>query len=329
MSAWKPSCSVRVLSERARMNATIRAFFAQQQVLEVETPALSQAANTDPYIDSFQCYGNHIHAETTPAESHAAPRYLHTSPEYPMKRLLAANSGDIYQIAKVWRANEVGRQHNPEFTLLEWYRLGLSYHQLMQEVATLLYQLIPALKAAHTRKLTYRAVFIERLNLDPHIASKTQLQQCIQAHEIHLAGDLDRSALLDVLMTHCIEPHFRSNALTFIYDYPALQSALARVRHDQPPVAERFEVYWGQLELGNGYQELQDAACNAAVLQSECEYRQQYHYDPVPKDRHFLAAMQQGLPYCAGVAVGLDRVLMAKLHKKSIQEVISFAWTVA
>jgi len=315
-----------VLSERAQMNAKIRAFFVQQQVLEVETPALSQAANTDPYIDSFQCQSSHA---STHISSSYSPRYLHTSPEYAMKRLLAADSGDIYQIAKVWRAHEVGAKHNPEFTLLEWYRLGFSYPQLMQEVETLLYQLIPALKSEQTRKLTYQAAFIEILNIDPHIASEAVLQHCVQAHEINIEGDLDRSALLDLLMTHCIEPQFRAKTLTFIYDYPATQSALAQVRQDQPPVAERFEVYWGCLELGNGYQELQDASSNAAVLQSECDYRQQHNYAAMPQDKHFLAAMQQGLPYCAGVALGLDRILMAKLNKKSIQEVISFAWTVA
>jgi len=315
MSDWKPSCTQAVLSERAYMNQSIRAFFSKNNVLEVETPALSQAANTDPYIESFQCEGSH--------------RYLHTSPEYPMKRLLAAGSGDIYQIAKVWRAQELGAKHNPEFTLLEWYRLDFTYHQLMQEVETLLCQLIPQLDRIKTVRLTYQAAFIEIINIDPHIASNEDLQQCIQAHDINISAALDHSALLDVLMTHCIEPQFRLDALTFIYDYPAEQSALASVREDNPPVAERFEVYWGSLELGNGYQELQDAHCNSAVLQRECEYRQQYDYASVPQDQHFLAAMQYGLPYCAGVALGLDRVLMAKLNKKSIQEVISFAWTVA
>jgi lysyl-tRNA synthetase class 2 len=315
MSDWKPSCTQPVLSARAQMNQSIRAFFAEYDVLEVETPALSQAANTDPHIESFQCKGSH--------------RYLHTSPEYPMKRLLAAGSGDIYQIAKVWRAQELGAKHNPEFTLLEWYRLGFTYHELMQEVEMLLCQLIPQLHRTETVRLTYQAAFIEIVNVDPHIASDKDLQQCIQAHDINISADLDRSALLDVLMTHCVEPQFRLDALTFIYDYPAEQSALACIREDQPPVAERFEVYLGSLELGNGYQELQDAQCNSAVLQRECEYRKRYDYASVPQDQRFLAAMQQGLPYCAGVAVGLDRVLMAKLNKKSIQEVISFAWTVA
>ena len=327
MQNWNPSCTAEVLVERARMNANIRAFFSQRQVLEVETPALSQAANTDPYIDSFQCQSSHDSINKT--QGTQPPRYLHTSPEYPMKRLLAAASGDIYQLAKVWRAHELGHKHNPEFTLLEWYRLGFSYQQLMQEVETLLYQLIPTLNPAHTLKQTYQSAFIEILNIDPHIASEAVLQDCIQTHAINIAGNLDRSALLDVLMTHCIEPQFRTNALTFIYDYPATQSALAQVRQDQPPVAERFEVYWGSLELGNGYQELQDAQANAAVLQSECDYRQQHNYAVVPQDQHFLAAMQYGLPHCAGVAMGLDRILMAKLNKKSIQEVISFAWTVA
>jgi lysyl-tRNA synthetase class 2 len=299
------------------MNQTIRAFFHKNNVLEVETPALSQFANTDPHIESF--------SSVTQGEI----RYLHTSPEYPMKRLLAADSGDIYQIAKVWRANEVGRYHNSEFTLLEWYRLDFSYQELMQEVAHLLQQLIPSLKNTSNRYLSYQQAFIEILAIDPHISSDKALLHCIQQQNIHIDAELNRSAMLDILMTHCIEPQFCSDTLTFIYDYPVEQSALARVRNESPAVAERFEVYLGKLELGNGYQELQDAQQNATVLQRECDYRQQHKQRCMPQDKKFLLAMQHGLPSCAGVAIGLDRVLMAMLDKKSIQEVISFAWTMA
>ncbi len=321
MSEWKPSCTQDVLHDRARINHTIRAFFNQRQVLEVETPALSQTANTDPHIESFHCKGID--------DTGKAQRYLHTSPEYPMKRLLAAGCGDIYQLAKVWRANEVGRQHNPEFTLLEWYRLDFTYHQLMQEVETLLCCLIPDLKHQETQKLSYQQAFINRLGIDPHIATRAALYACVQSENIHISTDLDRSALLDVLMTHCVEASFPKQALSFIYDYPANQSALARVREGNPPVAERFEVYLGGLELGNGYQELQDADKNTAVLHTEQAYRKKYRIASVPQDKKFLAAMQDGLPFCSGVALGVDRILMAALHKKSIREVMSFAWDIA
>ena len=314
--SWMPTTTKKTCLARAQMNQTIRAFFQDRNVLEVETPALSQFANTDPNIDSFElCCSQQM-------------RYLHTSPEYPMKRLLAADSGDIYQIAKVWRVDEVGNKHNPEFTLLEWYRLGFTYHQLMQEVETLLQKIIPQLDK-NSVKLSYQQAFLETLEVDPHSATDVELNDCIQQQNLHIDFELNRSAMLDLLMTHCVETGFKENCLTFIYDYPAEQSALACVRDETPAVAERFEVYIGGLELGNGYQELCDPVKNTAVLNKESNVRKQQGQKIMPKDNHFLAAMQHGMPDCSGVAIGLDRVLMAILNKKSIQEVISFPWTVA
>lgn len=298
------------------MNQQIRAFFQQQQVLEVETPAASLCANTDPMIESVEFV------------SQGECRYLHTSPEYPMKRLLAAGSGDIYQIAKVWRAAELGSRHNPEFTLLEWYRVGFSYHQLMQEVDILLTQLIPNLQQASIKK-SYQQVFLETLDIDPHSATDQMLNSCIQQQSFAIDAELNRSAMLDLLMTHCVEPRFEKNRLTFVYDYPAEQSALACIREGNPDIAERFEVYIGDLELGNGYQELCDPEKNRAVLQQENAIRQQSQQKVMPMDQRFLAAMEQGMPACSGVAVGLDRILMVILGKKSIQDVISFPWGVA
>lgn len=311
-----PTATKETLLARAEMNHSIRAFFQKYDVLEVETPALSQFANTDPHIESFEVL-------TT-----QQPHYLHTSPEYPMKRLLAFGVGDIYQIAKVWRADENGSRHNSEFTLLEWYRLGFTYHQLMQEVEKLLLQIIPQLSKDSTQS-SYQQVFLETLEINPHSATDKEFNHCIVKQNLGIDFELDRSAMLDLLMTHCIEPTFKPNKLTFIYDYPTEQSALACIREGTPPVAERFEVYIGSLELGNGYQELCDAPKNVAVLQKECELRKQRKQKTVPKDDHFLAAMQHGMPMCSGVAIGLDRVLMASLNKKSIQDVISFPWTVA
>lgn len=311
-----PTATKETLLARAEMNQSIRTFFHRLAVLEVETPTLSQFANTDPHIESF---------EVITSEQ---PRYLHTSPEYPMKRLLAAGSGDIYQIAKVWRADENGRRHNSEFTLLEWYRLNITYHQLMQEVEKLLQKIIPTL-SKHSVQLSYQQVFLETLEINPHSATDKELDHCIVKQNLAIDFELERSAMLDLLMTHCVEPTFKANQLTFIYDYPAAQSALACIREGTPTVAERFEVYIGSLELGNGYQELCDASKNMAVLQKEGEYREQHKQKSMPKDKHFLSAMQHGIPMCSGVAIGLDRVLMASLNKKSIQDVISFPWTVA
>ncbi len=316
MTAWMPVATKETLQARAAMNQHIRAFFQARNVMEVETPALSQFANTDPNIESFSI------------EDTTDKRYLHTSPEYPMKRLLAANVGDIYQISKVWRAGEAGSRHNPEFSLLEWYRLDFSYHDLMQEVESLLLELIPQLKGK-SHKLSYRQAFLETLSIDPHCATDIELSQCMQSQGLTVEGELDYSTKLDVLMTHCIEPTFATDCLTFIYDYPSQQSALATIREDNPPVAERFEVYIGSLELGNGYQELQDAVKNQQVLQQENAQRKQNKQTIMPEDQYFIAAMQYGLPMCSGVALGLDRVLMAKLNKKNIQDVISFPWSVA
>lgn len=312
-----------VLKSRSRMLHDIRAFFYLRDVLEVETPALSQSANTDPSIESFQV--------PTIGDDHDC-RYLHTSPEYPMKRLLAHGSGDIYQIAKVWRAGELGEQHNPEFTMLEWYRLELSYHQLMQEVDELLLKVLSLgdnLVKQTSRRVSYQQLFLEVLNINPHIASQSELQKCIDKQHIDIMGELDQSAMLDILMTHCIEPSFSKKGLTFVYDYPAQQKALAQLSDGVVPVAQRFEVYYGSVELGNGYQEQTNAEKNTEVLQADLAMRKAKGMIKVPIDERFLTAMQEGLPYCSGVAIGLDRLLMCQLGKKKLQEVISFPWRVA
>ena len=301
------------LKQRAILNQQVRVFFAERHVLEVETPALSQAGNTDPFIDSFSVNTTH------------GLRWLHTSPEYPMKRLLAAGSGDIYQLCKVWRKDESGRRHNPEFTMLEWYRLGFSYTQLMQEVAELLHTLIPHLTKL-PRFITYRDAFLETLRIDPHTADQTTLAACAQAHGVNITGDMPLQAWRDLLLTHCVEAAFPLDQLTFLYHYPAAQSALAKVQEDAGQwVAQRFEVYLGALELGNGYQEQTDASRNREILQQDAQTRG----DGIPIDEHFLAALEQGLPECAGVAIGIDRVLMCRMQVSDLKQVISFSWEVA
>ena len=319
--SWQPTTSKNTRLERATLLREIREYFYKQNVLEVETPALSQAGNTDPYIESFHVDNPHLQQEI---------RYLHTSPEYPMKRLLAASSGDIYQICKVWRQGESGKNHNPEFTLLEWYRVGFSYQQLMNEVSQLLQFAIPSLKKKH-QSFTYEALFLEKLNLNPHIASKQALINCVNANIEHLSVDnLDKQAMLDALLTHCIEPTFNKDCLTFIYDYPVNQSALARIKNtDDYAVAERFEVYLGETELGNGYQEETDYICNKTILKNENKKRQKMQLKTVTEDNFFLEATKNNIPYCSGVAIGIDRILMRRCDVDSIQKVINFPWDVA
>ena len=310
---WQPTASIQALKARACLYQQLRAFFHARGVMEVETPALSQAGNTDPHIASFSVNTPH------------GLRYLHTSPEYPMKRLLAAGSGDIYQICKVWRQDESGRKHNPEFSMLEYYRVGFSYQQLMQEVAELLQLAIPHLKA-EPRILSYRQAFLEILELDPHQATIEQLQACAQQQQLDVQGELSLQAWLDLLFTHCIEASFPNDRLSFICHYPATQAALARVRlEDGQWVAERFEVYLGPLELGNGYQEQIDAVQLERVLVADAKQQTQ----AIPLDTRFIAAVQAGMPFSAGIALGLDRILLCRLQAKQLPRVLSFAWELA
>ena len=309
---WNPNTTPEMRLARAQMLQLIRSYFDKNHVLEVETPALSQAANTDPYIESINTNTQH---------------YLHTSPEYPMKRLLAAGSGDIYQICKVWRSTEFGTKHNPEFTLLEWYRKGYNYHQLMHEVAELLNTVITGLNKQPKLK-SYAQLFLEKFSINPHYACKKELISCVKTEIPSLeTNDLDQQALLDALLTHSIEPNFDTDCLTFVYDYPASQSALAQLRQKQDyAVAERFEVYLGDLELGNGYQEETDPKRNRDILETENQTSKDRNLELMPVDEHFLSACDSGIPKSAGVAIGLDRVLMAITGEKSIQKVINFPW---
>ena len=341
---WNPTTSAHARQQRAQLLHDVRAFFWSNKVLEVETPALSLAGNTDPYINSFQ-FGSDNKSQKK--------RYLHTSPEYPMKRLLAANSGDIYQICKVWREGEVGKNHNPEFTLLEWYRVGFSYYQLMLEVRDLLHHLIPSLNR-QTKFFSYKTLFLEKLEINPHIATHDELIHCAGKNIAGLSCDgLDQQGILDALLTHCIEPDFSDDCLTFVYDYPVSQSALAQIREATPStstnrqehdikqvksgggvfntrnaeaVAERFEVYLGQMELGNGYQEEVGYQRNQQILQDENKARLKAGLQKIEKDEYFLAACEAGIPRSAGVAIGIDRILMCILGVDSIQEVINFPW---
>ncbi len=318
MNNWKPSATLAMLKRRAQMLADIRSFFMQRDILEVETPALSQAANSDPYIESFSL--------------DKGQRFLHTSPEYAMKRLLVAGSGDIYQICKVWREEEAGSYHNPEFTLLEYYRVGFDYQQLMQEVEFLIISLLMLKKSA--KYYSYQQLFIEFLQLNPHKTDHSSLIACVKKKvpqlEMGNEASWSKQNLLDVLLTHYLEPLFDKDCLTFLYDYPVTQSALANIRlateETEVAVAERFEVYLGAVELANGYQELIDANKNAQVIAKELEQRKQQQQRELPKDQYFLEAMEVGMPRASGVAIGMDRLLMCVARQNKIERVISFAW---
>ncbi len=303
------------LKARAELLASVRAYFREQSVLEVETPYLSIAANSDPAIESFSV----VDGEQW--------RYLHTSPEYPMKRLLTKGSGDIYQICKVWRQEECGAHHNPEFTLLEWYRLGFGYQELMQDVECLISTLLPMAEPAVF--LSYEEAFLEFVGINPHVCAELELKAAINDHDNQLESVLNRDEMLDWLMAFVIEKKFDKGRLTFLYDFPATQKSMARISPHDNRVAERFEVYLGEMELGNGYREESSALLNHQILTDGNHQREKQGQVVRPLDHNFLDSMQHGLPKVSGVALGLDRLMMCKMQVKSINEVISFPWLMA
>lgn len=304
---------------RAQMLADIRAFFLAAGVLEVDTPICSAHAATDPALESFST------SYTGPEASEGMCLYLHTSPEFPMKRLLAAGSGPIYQICKVFRNGESGRWHNPEFTLLEWYRPGYDHKRLMDEVAAMINSLLP--EPLPVERVRYGELFQQRLGFDPHQSSCGELR----AHAVRLgisgAETLnlrDTDAWLDLLMTHCLEPHLGRGGLCFVYDYPATQASLARIRPGDPPVAERFELYMDGIELANGFHELTCASEQRRRFESDLKRRRTDGVKPIPMDEYLLAALDAGIPDCSGVALGLDRLLMRLTGARHIRDVLAF-----
>ncbi|MGD8408010.1 MAG: EF-P lysine aminoacylase EpmA [Thiohalophilus sp.] len=317
-NVWQPGASPVLMQRRARMLNQLRAFFAQQGVLEVETPILNRTTVTDVHIDSI------------PASPDAAGGYLQTSPEYAMKRLLAAGSGAIYQVCKVFRAGEAGRHHNPEFSMLEWYRPGFDHHALIDEVDALVRELLAdELPLEATRKFSYRELFRQYLQLDPWQASIADLQQVARAYQIEVVShdEMDRDGWLDLLLTHLIEPQMPANRPVFVYDYPASQAALARLHEqDAVTVASRFELYINGLELANGYHELCDAREQRRRFEQDRQQRQQLGMIVPEPDEKLLAALEAGLPDCAGVALGLDRLLMLATGSDDIRQVISFSF---
>ncbi len=308
---------IAALRQRAALNALIRTFFAERDVLEVETPILSEAGNTEPNIDSFQTrFSGHVSAGS-------ALRWLRTSPEYPLKRLLAAGVGDCYELGRVFRNGEAGGRHNPEFTMLEWYRVGWSHHQLVEETVALVRAALALVqREASLTVIDYRSLYIQQVGVDPFEATLEQLQAPLADVRIEADG-LTRDDWLDLLMTHCIQPHFRDDTLTVVHDWPASQAALARIRPGTPPLAERFELYLGAVELANGYHELNDADEQRARFVRDHAVRSARGAVLPALDEHLLAALP-ALPDCAGVAVGVDRLLMAMNRTGRIADVLAF-----
>ncbi len=310
-----------MLRARAAMLREIRGFFEQRGVLEVETPLLSRHANPDPALDNLRT------RYRGPGAAGGLELYLHTSPEFPMKRLLAAGCGPVFQICKAFRDGESGVLHNPEFSLLEWYRPGFDHHALMAEAEALLRRLLPERGAFE--RLTYGEAFGRFLGLDPHRADSARLRQCALEQGIVGADALDLpgvDAWLDLLLSHCIEPKLGRPAPVFLYDYPASQAALARIRPGAPPLAERFEIYIDGVELANGFHELTDAEEQRRRFEAERAERAAQGRFQGPPDPWLLEALAQGpLPACAGVALGLDRLLMIRTGAKRIDQVLAFA----
>jgi lysyl-tRNA synthetase class 2 len=319
---WRPSATAERLRARAALLARTRAFFAARNVLEVDTPMLVNAPVTDVHLHSAAVHLN------VPMHGAAAPPllYLHTSPEYAMKRLLAGGAGDIYQICHVVRGYEAGRLHNPEFVLIEWYRLGFSLYALMDEVEALVRNLLGEAGAARRcERISYREAFARTANLDPLNASDAALAAA--AEPLALAGNpaqLGRDGLLELLMGALVGPALGRDALTFVHGYPRSQAALARLNPADPHTAERFELYADGIELANGFHELADAAEQRQRFVADNEARSRAGLPVAPCDERLLAALAAGLPDCAGVALGFERVLMLATGARHIDEVLAF-----
>jgi len=313
-SAWRPTASLAALRRRAQALATTREFFHARKVLEVETPALINAPVTDVNIGSVRV--------TLPGRE--GPLFLHTSPEYAMKRLLAAGSGDIYQLCHVFRGAERGRQHNPEFTMVEWYRLGFSLEDLMREVAALVGALLG--RELPVEFLSYRDALLRHASIDPLATDIGTLRRAgqqlgLDPRAAHVAG---RDELLDLIMGAQVGPALGTESLTFIHRYPASQAALARLDQEDRRVALRFELYHRGMELANGYHELTDPAEQRERFMADQESRRARGLPVAALDPYLLLALDYGLPDCAGVALGFDRVLMLALGTTRIDDVLAF-----
>jgi elongation factor P--(R)-beta-lysine ligase len=313
MVDWKPTATRSMLEHRSALLTHARHFFGDRGVLEVDTPMVVNAPVTDV----------HIHSARVQFADDPRPFFLHTSPEYAMKRLLAAGSGDIFQICHVVRGLERGRQHNAEFTLIEWYRIGYTLDRLMSEVDNLVRTLLSDVAfELDSERLTYQEAFLRELRLDPFTATLEELSAA--AKTLGFEARAERDELLELLMGAVIGPKLGRNALTFIHDYPASQAALARLNPQDPRTALRFELYCKGMELANGFQELASAAEQRARFERDNEERRRRGLPTYEIDERLLAALEAGFPECAGVALGFDRTLMLAAEVDHIGDVLAF-----
>ncbi|WP_158107818.1 elongation factor P--(R)-beta-lysine ligase [Vibrio furnissii] len=316
-SEWMPTASIEQLKQRAALLSRIRQFFAERDVLEVDTPAMSHATVTDVHLHTFQTQ--------FVGPGYATGRHLHlmTSPEFHMKRLLAAGSGSIYQMAKAFRNEENGRYHNPEFTMLEWYRVGFDHHDLMNEMDALLQM---TLQTGASERLTYQQAFLTVLGVCPLEGSMAELKQA--AASLGLSDiaepETDRDTLLQLLFSMGVEGNIGQHVPAFVYDFPASQAALAKINPNDARVADRFEVYFKGIELANGFHELDNPREQLARFEADNAKRIAMGLAPQPIDYHLIAALEAGLPACAGVALGIDRLIMLALGEDHIDKVTAF-----
>ena len=323
MSDWRPSASLDALRLRAALNRLFREFFYSRNVLEVETPVLSLAGNTEPNIASFSL------EFSGPAYGAPRTRWLRTSPEFSLKRLLAAGVGDCYELGRVFRDGEAGGRHNPEFSMLEWYRIGWNHLRLLDETVELVRAALALVgRDASPVTFTFRDLYWRQLQLDPLTADVGTLRNALGDVGID-PTDLTRDDWLDLLMTHRLQPTFARDQLLAVHDWPASQAALARIRPDVLPVAERFELYLGPLELANGYHELCDAAEQRTRFARDAVVRAQRGLPSIRQDDHLILALGHGLPDCAGVALGVDRLLMGLLNTSRIADILAFEFAKA
>ena len=319
MTAWQPTAQIETLKQRARILQNVRAFFAKRNVLEVQVPSITTASITEVHIDSI------------PIKLLSGNAFLHTSPEYPMKRLLAAGMGDSYYLGSVFRQGESGGEHNPEFTMLEWYRLDFELEYLITEVIDLAKEIIP--NVSNFQSFSYAELVNKYTGIDIFNTNCDELQRIITDNEIDYPQDLENDVdlFLDLLMSTVIFPKLQSKnpkekQITVLKDYPKSQAALAKLRLDEQgrEVAARFEIFIDSLEIANGYQEIQDADALEARFKQDNLRRLNLNKPEMPIDKYLLEAMRDGLPNCSGVALGFDRLVMLALEKNTIQEVIAF-----
>ena len=322
MTSWRPAAGVQAARDRAAMMRRIRDYFDTESVLEVDTPSLSNSAVSDTQIESFEIPTSLVSQE---------PIYLHTSPEFCMKRLLCAGFPDIFSICRVFRDGESGLRHQPEFTMIEWYRLGLGLESIIDDTLKMIRAaLTPALLSDEPIQFEYRDCFVDNANVDPLTATTVELADAAAADAglRQSIGD-ERDDWLDLILTTRVAPCFEPHRLTVLRHYPASQAALARLCPNDSRVADRFEVFIGAIELANGYVELVDAEEQAARIERDNEERRRRGRTVRPHDSKLLAALEAGLPACAGVAVGFERLQMIVAETEDMRDVITFSFETA